>query len=56
MIKPTTKNNKDWMGLLAQKLAEVRLSEVGFRLVPGIYPIFRRIKQSFEAKARIVKP
>jgi hypothetical protein len=56
MLKPTTKKNKDWAGLLAQKLAEVRLSEIGFRFVPGIYPVFKRIKQFIEVKARIVKP
>lgn len=47
--------NNNWLDLLATKIAEVRLSEIGFRFVPGIYPIFKRIRQSFEAKARIIK-
>jgi len=55
MIKPTTNNNKDWMGLLAQKLAEVRLSELGYRFVYGIFPAWKRIRQVIEAKGRIIK-
>ncbi|MGD9129274.1 MAG: hypothetical protein PVJ09_02190 [Candidatus Woesebacteria bacterium] len=54
MIKPTIKDNKDWMGLVAQKLAEIRLSEVGFRFVPGVFPAWRRVRRFLEAKARII--
>ncbi len=48
--------NKNYLDLLATKIAEVRLSELGYRFIPGIYPVFRRIKQFIEAKARIIKP
>ena len=50
------KRAEDWLDLLATKIAEVRLSELGYRLIPGIYPVFRRIKQFVEAKARIIQP
>lgn len=45
----------DWTDLLAQKLAEVRLSELGFRFVPGVFPTWKHIKKFIEVKARIVK-
>lgn len=45
-----------YLDLLALRLAEVRLSQLGFRFVPGVYPIFKRISQSIEARARIIKP
>ena len=48
--------NKNSLDLLATKLAEVRLSELGYRFIPGIYPTFRRIKHFIEAKALIIKP
>ena len=42
--------------LLATRIAEVRLSELGYRFIPGIYPIFRRLRQFICARALIVKP
>lgn len=42
--------------LLATRIAEVRLSELGYRFIPGIYPIFRRLRQFICAKALIVNP
>jgi len=51
----TNLKNKNRLDLLATKLAEVRLSELGFRFIPGIYPTFRRIKHFIETKARIIK-
>lgn len=44
------------MDFLATRLAEIRLSELGYRFIPGIYPIFRRLKQYVEAKALIIQP
>jgi len=41
--------------LLATRIAEVRLSELGYRFIPGIYPIFRRLRQFICARALIVK-
>lgn len=55
MNKPTTKNKNDWIGLMAQKLAEVRLSEIGYRFVYGVFPAWKRAKQVIEVKARIKK-
>lgn len=52
----TKTQDKNYLNLLATKIAEIRLSELGYRLIPGIYPVFRRIKQFIEVKARIVKP
>jgi len=45
-----------YLDLLATKLVEIKLSEIGFRYIPGIYPIFKRFKVFIEAKALIVKP
>ena len=42
--------------LLATRIAEVRLSELGYRFIPGVYPIFRRLGQFICARALIVKP
>ncbi len=42
--------------LLATRIAEVRLSELGFRYIPGIYPIFKRLRQFIYARAFIVRP
>ena len=56
MINALKTKNKNYLGLLATKIAEVRLSELGYRFIPGIYPVFRRIKQFIETKARIIKP
>lgn len=49
----TTKS--EWLDVLAQKIAEVRLSELGFNFIPGIAPYFKRFRKSLEAKAFIVK-
>ena len=51
------KNNKtkDLLDLLATKIAEVRLSELGYRFIPGIAPYFTRAKKFIEARAMIVK-
>lgn len=52
----TEKNNiEKSIEQLATRLAEVRLSELGYRFIPGIYPVFRRIKQYLEARALIIK-
>lgn len=45
----------DWLDLLATKIAEVRLSELGYNFIPGISLTYRRIKKFVEAKAHIVK-
>jgi len=45
----------EWLDVLAQKIAEVRLSELGYHFIPGIAPYFRRFRKSLEAKAHIVK-
>ena len=53
------KNNvttEDYLDLLATRLVEVRLSELGYRFIPGIYPSFKHIKQFIEARAFIVRP
>jgi len=51
------KNNLDKsIEFIATRLAEVRLSELGYRLIPGIYPIFKRLRQFICARALIVKP
>ncbi len=47
---------EDYLDLLATRLAEIRLSELGYRFIPGIYPVFRHFKRFIEARARIVKP
>lgn len=49
-------NNKNFLDLAATRLAEIKLSELGFRYIPGIYPIFKRFRHFIEVKARIVKP
>ena len=51
----TYKKSNEWQNVLAQKIAEVRLSELGFNFIPGIAPYFRRFRKSLEAKAFIVK-
>jgi len=56
MVDALKTKNKNYLDLLATKIAEIRLSELGYRFIPGIYPVFRRIKQFIEAKARIIKP
>ena len=42
--------------LFVTKLAELCLSEHGFPFIPGVYPVWQRIKRFIEAKALIVKP
>lgn len=51
-----SKTVEENMNLLATRLAEIRLSELGYRFIPGIYPIFRRFKQYIEARALIIQP
>ncbi|OGH18218.1 MAG: hypothetical protein A2868_03965 [Candidatus Levybacteria bacterium RIFCSPHIGHO2_01_FULL_40_15b] len=48
-------NKNDWLDTLATKIAEVRLSELGYRFIPGIAPYFTRAKKFIEARALIVK-
>lgn len=48
-------NKSEWLDVLAQKIAEVRLSELGLNFIPGIAPLFKRFRKSLEAKAFIVK-
>ncbi|MFC1750354.1 hypothetical protein ACFL2V_16260 [Pseudomonadota bacterium] len=55
MLKDKNIPKNNWFELMAQKLAEVRLSEVGFRFVPGVFPAWRRVKQIIESRGRIVK-
>ncbi len=45
----------DWLDLLATKLAEIRLSELGYNFIPGIALTYTRVKKYIEAKALIVK-
>lgn len=45
----------DWLDALATRIAEVRLSELGYNFVPSIARQFFRNKKHVEAKARIVK-
>lgn len=45
-----------YLDLLATRIAEIRLSELGYRFIPGIYPVFKHFKRFIEAKARIVRP
>lgn len=45
----------DWLDTLATKIAEVRLSELGLRFIPGIAPYFTRAKKFIEARAMIIK-
>jgi len=47
--------HNDWLDTLATKIAEVRLSELGFRFIPGIAPYYTRAKKFIEARAMIVK-
>lgn len=46
---------EDYLDILATRLAEVKLSELGYRFIPGIYPVFKHVKQLIEARAFIVK-
>ena len=49
------KTTENYLDLLATRLAEVRLSELGLNFIPNISPVFRHIKQFVETKAFIVK-
>ena len=44
----------DWVDLLATKIAELKLSELGYHFIPGIAPYFTRARRILEAKASIV--
>lgn len=48
-------NKPDWLDLLATKIAEIRLSELGYNFIPGITQAYTRVRKYIEAKARIVK-
>lgn len=48
-------NKNDWLDILATKLAEVRLSELGYNFIPGISLTYTRLRKFIEAKAMIVK-
>lgn len=51
------KNNLDKsIDFIATRLAEIRLSEVGYRYIPGVYAVIRRLRQIICARALIVKP
>lgn len=50
-----TNKSDNWLDTLATKIAELRLSELGYRFIPGIAPYFTRAKKFIEAKAMIVK-
>ncbi len=41
--------------LFATRLAEIRLSELGHRFIPGIYPVYKRLRRIVWAKAMIIK-
>ena len=47
---------EDYLDLLATRLAEIKLSELGYRFIPGIYPVFRHLKRFIEARSRIITP
>ena len=51
----TKQTANSWLELMAQKLAEVRLSEIGYRFVYGIFPAWKRTRQFIEAKGKIIK-
>jgi len=40
---------------VATRLAEIRLSELGYRYIPGVYPVIKRLRQFICARALIVK-
>ena len=41
--------------LLATKIAEIRLSELGYNFIPGITLTYTRVKKYIEARALIVR-
>lgn len=57
LINKGNENKSDKLvDLFVTKLAELRLSELGFPFIPGVYPAWQRFKRFVEAKALIVKP
>ena len=50
-----TIKSDNWLDLLATKIAEIRLSELGYGFIPGIALTYTRVRKYIEAKARIVK-
>lgn len=44
------------MEFIATRLAEIRLSELGYRFIPGVYPVIKRLRQFICARALIIKP
>ena len=50
-----TNIKSEWLDLLATKIAELKLSELGYNFIPGITPLFTRAKKFIEAKALIVR-
>lgn len=50
-----TDKNSSWLDLLATKIAEIRLSELGYNFIPGITLTYTRVKKYIEARANIVK-
>lgn len=55
MLTNDKNSSEKYLDLLASKIAEVMLSGFGYRLIPGLYPVFRRFKKYLEARAYIVK-
>ena len=47
-------NTEEAIDLLATKIAELKLSELGYHFIPGIAPYFTRARRILEAKALIV--
>lgn len=45
----------NWFDLIATKIAETRLSELGYGFIPDITPYFKRVKKYIESKAFIVR-
>jgi len=41
--------------LIATRLAEIRLSELGYRYIPGVYAVIKRLRQIICARALIVR-
>ena len=51
------KNNLDKsIDFIATRLAEIRLSELGYRYIPGVYAVIKRLRQVICARALIVRP
>lgn len=52
-IKNNEKSEK-LIDLFVTKLVELRLSELGLPFIPGVYPVWQRIRRFIEAKAFII--